>query len=414
VSNSEQQMAKNEKSTKTMVVDSRTGARMPYLRGILTRSLQTAGLKFNDAYKLATWLRRELEEQDEIGSDELRRKVAARIEERYGRAARSRYLQPQEHAPAVQVRDAAGVTGPFVAGRLARALESASLTVEQAGAVATRIQTHLQRQHYETITSTQISRLVHHDLQTHHGDEAAHRYLVWLEFLRSGRPLVLLIGGINGVGKSTIAAELAHRLDIVRTQSTDMLREVMRQMTSKQLLPAIHTSSFRAWSALPAGYLAASGGDDLMIDGFLTQSEQVGVAVEAVLQRALSERVAMILEGIHIHPAYMQSLVRDGEAIIVPFMLATLDPEQLKKQLRGRAMDAPNRRADRYLKSFDAIWKLQSFLLAEADRSHVPILSDGPTDKAVEQAMDLVFKLLGRQFPGRPRQAFGQEPPVQT
>ena len=30
--------------------------------------------------------------------------------------------------------------------------------------------------------------------------------------------------------RSTISAEIAHRLDIVRTQSTDMLREVMRLM----------------------------------------------------------------------------------------------------------------------------------------------------------------------------------------
>ena len=394
-------MAKNDKSTKTLVVDSRTGSRMPYLRGILTRSLQTAGLKFNDAYKLATWLRRELADDDEISSDDLRDKVAARLGDRHSEEVRAYYLQPQEHAQVIKVRDSEGQVSPFVAGRLSRALESASLTVEQAGGVAARIQTHLQRQTYETITSTQISRLVHHDLVTHHGDEAAHRYLVWLEYLRSGRPLILVIGGINGVGKSTMAAELSHRLNIVRTQSTDMLREVMRQMVSKPLLPAIHTSSFRAWTALPAGYLATTGSDDLMIDGFLTQSEQVGVAVEAVLQRALSERVAMIIEGIHVHPGYMQSLARSDDAIIVPFMLATLDPEQLKKQLRGRAMDAPNRRAERYLKNFDTIWKLQSYLLAEADRAHVPILSDWPTVQAVEQAMDMIFTMLNRKFPGK-------------
>ncbi len=392
---------KNAKSSKTQVVDSRTGACMPYLRGILTRSLQTAGLGFNDAYKLATWLRRELDSVDKITSDALRAKVAKRLGERHGEAIRDCYLQPQEHVPTVMVRDTDGQTTPFTAGRLARALESATLAADQAEAVASRIQVQLQRMAVGEVSTEQIRHLVHHDLTTHHGEEVAHRYLVWLEFLRSGRSLVLLIGGINGVGKSTIAAELAHRLEIVRTQSTDMLREVMRQLTSKQLLPAIHTSSFRAWSALPAGYLATNGGEDLMIDGFLTQSEQVGVAVEAVLRRALSERVAMIIEGIHVHPAYMQSLVRDDDAIVVPFMLANLDPEQLKKQLRGRAMDAPNRRAERYLKNFDTIWQLQSFLLAEADRCHVPILSDWANVKAVDQAMDMVFTMLGRQFEGR-------------
>ena len=396
-------MAKNEKNTKTQVVDSRSGASMPYLRGILTRSLQTAGLKFNDAYKLATRLRRELADVDEISSDALRDKVAGRLAERHGDAVRACYLQPQEHTPTIQVTDSGGQSGPFVAGRLARALESASLGVDQAEAVANRTQVQLQRMALDEITSSEISRLVHHDLQTHHGEETAHRYLVWLEFLRSGRPLVLLIGGINGVGKSTLAAELAHRLDIVRTQSTDMLREVMRQMTSKRILPAIHTSSFRAWNALPAGYRATTGDDDLMVDGFLTQSEQVGVAVEAVMQRALSERVAMIIEGIHIHPGYMQSLGGYEDAIIVPFMLAVLDPGQLKKQLRGRMVDAPSRRADRYLKNFDTIWQLQSFLLAEADRNHVPIFSDWPKVKISDQAMDMVHTVLGRHFEGQPR-----------
>jgi len=395
-------MAKNDKSSKTQVVDSRTGVRMPYLRGILTRSLQTTGLGFNDAYKLATWLRRELEDADEVSSDALRAKVASRLAERHGKEISERYLQPQEHAPSIMVLNSNGERSSFASGRLARSLESATLGVDQAEAVATRILMQLQRLAIGEVNSEQIRHLVHHDLKTHHDEEVAHRYLVWLEFLRSGRPLVLLIGGINGVGKSTLAAELAHRLEIVRTQSTDMLREVMRQMTSKQLLPAIHTSSFRAWNALPAGYLATTGGEDLMIDGFLTQSEQVGVAVEAVLDRARSERVAMIIEGIHIHPAYMQGVARDGDAIIVPFMLANLDPEQLQKQLRGRAMDAPNRRAERYLKSFDVIWQLQSFLLAEADRCHVPILSEWPTVKAADQAMDMIFSVLARLFRGKP------------
>ncbi|MDX1593239.1 MAG: ATP cone domain-containing protein [Gammaproteobacteria bacterium] len=392
-------MGKSDKSGKTLVVDSRTGTRVPYLRGILTRSLQSAGLGFNDAYKLAAWMRRELDDVDEITSDALRAKVAKRLGERHGEEVRDYYLQPEEHVPSVMVREANGQSSPFNSGRLARSLASTTLDVEQAEAVTARIQVQVQRLAVDEVSSDRIRDLVHHDLKTHFGDEIARRYLVWLEFVRSGRPLILLIGGINGVGKSTLAAELAHRLEIVRTQSTDMLREVMRQMTSKQLLPAIHTSSFRAWHVLPSGFRSTADEEDLMVDGFLTQSEQVAVAVEAVLQRALSERVAMIIEGIHIHPAYMQSVPRDGDAIVVPIMLANLDPDQLKKQLRGRAQAATSRRAERYLKNFDTIWQLQSFLLAEADRCHVPILSDWQTVKAVDQAMDMIFSILIRKYP---------------
>ena len=45
-------------------------------------------------------------------------------------------------------------------------------------------------------------------------------------------PLVILIGGATGVGKSTIATQLAARLGIVRVVATDAIREVMRAMFS--------------------------------------------------------------------------------------------------------------------------------------------------------------------------------------
>ncbi|HEY5720115.1 MAG TPA: 2-phosphoglycerate kinase, partial [Gammaproteobacteria bacterium] len=221
-------MAKGDKNVKTQVLDSATAVRVPFLRGILTRSLQAAGLNFNQAYKLATQVRRELERTPEISSTALRDLLAERLAERHGDEYRQRYLQRQEATPSILVRYPGGNSLPFTPGAMSRSLESAALPVEQASAVAQRLLRRLQHDGCSEIDSQQLARLVHQDLQLHYGVEAAGRYLVWLEYRRSDRPLILLIGGINGVGKSTLAAELAHRLDIVRTQSTDMLREVMR------------------------------------------------------------------------------------------------------------------------------------------------------------------------------------------
>ncbi|GIS90866.1 MAG: hypothetical protein CM1200mP20_09070 [Pseudomonadota bacterium] len=60
-----------------------------------------------------------------------------------------------------------------------------------------------------------------------------------------------MVGGTAGVGKSTVSAEISTRLNITRSQSTDMLREVMRTMVATQLMPELHESSFEAWRALP-------------------------------------------------------------------------------------------------------------------------------------------------------------------
>ncbi len=88
-------------------------------------------------------------------------------------------------------------------------------------------------------------------LRNEFGPPYDQNYLVWKKFQQSGKPLLLMIGGATGSGKSTIATEIAHSLDIVRTQSTDMLREVMRIMLPPGLLPILHVSSFNAWQTLP-------------------------------------------------------------------------------------------------------------------------------------------------------------------
>ena len=48
----------------------------------------------------------------------------------------------------------------------------------------------------------------------------------------SGLPVIVLIGGTTGTGKSTVASEVAYRLGITRVTSTDFIRETMRAFLS--------------------------------------------------------------------------------------------------------------------------------------------------------------------------------------
>ena len=77
-------------------------------------------------------------------------------------------------------------------------------------------------------------------------------------------------------------------------------------------------------------------------DGIIPVAEQ-----DEQVQRALHERVSMILEGVHVHPGITEALPKDSDAIIVPLMMAVLDPATLKGRLRGRGKRAPGRRAKR-------------------------------------------------------------------
>ena len=62
------------------VIDPVEKASVPFLRGILTRSLQNAGLPFNHAYEIADKVRNQLGHHAEISTRELTARVVDALE----------------------------------------------------------------------------------------------------------------------------------------------------------------------------------------------------------------------------------------------------------------------------------------------------------------------------------------------
>jgi 2-phosphoglycerate kinase len=374
---------------KLLVEDKEESTRVPFMRGILTRSLQQSGLSFQKAYELSGSVRDELLDKGHISTLELHRLVYKKLREQYSEKAADRYLRPSEQRPPVQVRDRKGRLSPFSSELHRRDLETIGLTLAESLKIAAKLRRHLFRRKSSEVSSQYIARITY-DLMSDMpslGPAVARRWLVWRDFVHSGRPLVIIIGGTTGCGKSTIATTLAHRLDIVRMQSTDLLREVMRNMLSSGKYPELHSSSFNAWRAL------ASGDDDLVLPqagdveaGFRAQTRLVSDASEAVIERALRERVSLIIEGVHAHPGLAQN-VGDSDALILHITLAVLKKKHLKQRITGRATQAVQRRAQHYLDHFDEIWQLQSYLLAQADQTNTPIIINTERDEVVREIM---------------------------
>jgi 2-phosphoglycerate kinase len=392
---------------KTIVINDKDATRVPFLRGILIRSLLDAGLEFEDALELATGMRDQLNEVDQISSDEIRQRVSVMLEENGHLGAMEPYSLPLGAVARILVDGSDDSTSAFSRAGHERNLQGSGLKAEKAEQVTNLIYEHLLASGADSIHSNHLAYLTYLCLEQENSKKAAQRYLVWTEYLRSGRPLLLMICGTVGSGKSTVATDVAHLLDIVRIQSTDMLREVMRMMMPKQLLPVLHSSSFDAWQALPIQDVKDRDMDQVVQDGFRSQAELLSVSVEAVLNRAIEERVAMIIEGVHVHPSASALPPEVSDAIIVQATLAVLKAKVLKARLRGRGAEVPKRLAQRYMERFDAIWSLQSFLLSESDQFDVPIITNNDRDKTVRQIIQHVNYELSRHFNGKPRDVFG-------
>lgn len=392
---------------KTIVVNESESTRVPFLRGILIRSLMDAGLQFEDASELATRVRDDFSASREVTTAAIRDRVFTLLDEEGHLEALEPYRLPLVAPAKIRVDSDSGVSSAFSRGKMERDLQASGLKAEKAEQITRMIYDQLLVSGVTSITANSLGYLTYLCLRQELSRKAARRYLVWLEFERSGRPLQLLICGTVGTGKSTIATELAHVLDVVRIQSTDMLREVMREMMPKSLLPVLHTSSFDAWTVLPVGDLEDRDRDQLVADGYRSQADLLAVSCEAVLQRAMQEGVPIILEGVHALPGLGGGQSENPDAVRVHVTLAVLKPKQLKSRLRGRGAEVTSRRAKRYLNRFDSIWSLQSYLLAEADRCDSPIITNHDKEKAVQQIILHLVHELAQQFRGSPGDVFG-------
>jgi 2-phosphoglycerate kinase len=393
---------------KTIVINDKDQTRIPFLRGILIRSLLDAGLEFDDAYGLASNMRDALSDVEEISSDEIRHRVSEMLEDEGHLGALEPYRLPLAAPGRIVVSSRSRGASAFSRGKHERYLRAAGVKAEKAEQTTSLVYEQLLAVGATSIDTCTLGYLTYLALEQEVSRKAAKRYLVWSEYQRSGRPLILMICGAVGTGKSTIATEVAHLLDIVRIQSTDMLREVMRMMLPEQLLPVLHASSFNAWKALPIQDALGRDRDLLIADGYRSQVGLLSVAIEAVIHRAVEESVPIILEGVHAHPEISMNLPEDTDAITVHTTLAVLKSKELKRRLRGRGAEVPQRRAKRYLNTFDSIWSLQTVLLSESDRCDVPIITNTDKDKTIHQVILQVNYELSRHFEGSPRDVFGE------
>ncbi len=384
---------------KTVVVKQPEGDRTPFLRGILVQSLMNLGLSFDEAYQLAQKVREALRDTEEITSTDLKTKVAGLLEARFGSNRRVNYEVRPAAVPDILVHTPTR-SEPFSVGILAHSLESCAIEPDVALEGARMVYASLQNTGHREISHKTLRKVIYLCLKDHCSIKAAHRYLSWRRFQNSGVPLIVLIGGVTGSGKSTIASEVAYRMDIGRIQSTDMVREIIRAYLTPEAVPTLGYSSFEAWRGLaaPTGEHDSESGNPV-IAGFLSQFNTMKPALGAAIGRAVKERQDLIIEGVHIAPTRLDLADAQKHAIVVPLMLAVMEKAMLEKQLRRRGREKSGRQASRYLKHIDDIWGLQSYLLSEADNGGVPIITNWHIESTVSEVQNLVMARVMKHYP---------------
>src|SRR5215831_8247630 len=187
---------------------------------------------------------------------------------------------------------------PYSKGLMARALVAVGVPIGRAYELAKRIEQDLAARNEESVELDRFEELAVEVLGEQEGSSTVDRLRRFRELQELDLPVIVLVGGATGTGKSTVATEAAYRLGITRVTSTDFVRQTMRAFFSKEFMPSIHYSSFEAAAGLREPEVA----EDPVIAGFLEQTRNVLVGVRASIDRALEEGWSTVLEGVHLVP----------------------------------------------------------------------------------------------------------------
>jgi 2-phosphoglycerate kinase len=153
-------------------------------------------------------------------------------------------------------------------------------------------------------------------------------------------------------------------------------------------MPAVHHSSFNVARAL-----AGSGQDPRStVDGFLRQVTEIAPGIDALIERAVSERTRIVIEGVHLLPDVPNPRLQE-RAITVQALLAVRDEEAHRAHFHMRSFQAP-RPPGRYLEAFDRIRVIQDYLIDRAEEAGIPTVDEGGLEPTLKRVMEVVLDAL--------------------
>lgn len=364
-------------------------------RRLISKSLEKFSIKQKDISRLFAQLEQYLRSHgyEYVARQELHHLIARQIETLLGHELRIRYEQDNKLNDIKVISDS-GEIFPFSHGVLARSLMSIGLEPALAYSFTEKLERNLWKRNSVVLSQIDLNAEIERLLSAEMGSSFAKRYGLMQAVHNARKPLMVLIGGSAGVGKSTLAYELAYRLGIQRVVSSDAVRQALRSLISEQLSPALHLSSFTAWQAdvLPGESMKPKR--KRVLRGFQSQVQQLSSALKGIVERSLFEGDSIIVEGAHLVPGAID-LDAIQDATVFELILVADDEQQHRNNFALRDEHTLQRRQkDRYLGHFTEIRMIQTYLQERAKEEGITVINTSEIDDITSHALALILNSI--------------------
>ncbi|MGC9325548.1 MAG: hypothetical protein ACP5G0_12470, partial [Desulfomonilia bacterium] len=220
------------------------------------------------------------------------------------------------------------------------------------------------------------------------------------------KPLIILVSGASGVGKSTIAKALKRAFNVPTSFSTDLIREDVRKMVPKDIWPQVHTSSFKldenSRQSLLAEYERVRGTPEepdfmkrwerQVLEHYYAHSLVILEGVQATINRQIERNQSLIIEGIPLIPGVLPARYFDDSNIMQLIVSIESEDDHLSRW-DTRALEQPQRYKEgsqRYKQDFIPIRFITRHLETMARVCSVKMIDNTNLDASVHAAIDHV------------------------
>jgi 2-phosphoglycerate kinase len=274
---------------------------------------------------------------------------------------------------------------PFSRGILAQTLAQAGARPELAHQIASEVRAELLAEERYMVEEEEVLARVRDKLIKKDAIVVG-RLDKWRILRESTEPIVVLIGGATGVGTSTLAADVARRLNIQSVVGTDSIREVLRRAISPDLLPILHKSSYE----IKREDVRVPVEEEPVLFGFREQASRVAVGVEAIVDRGLKEGTNLVIEGVHLVPEVILERYRDHPNVC-PLVVYLSDEHVHRSRFYIRALGTAMRRpAEEYIAYFKEIRQIHDYIVQSASRTGVQMVENVSIEHTSDAAVEIV------------------------
>jgi len=285
-----------------------------------------------------------------------------------------------------------GQETPFSRGILAQTLAQAGARIELAYRIAGEVRAELLAEERFVVEEEEVFARARAKLQVTDALVVS-RLDNWRALRQLTEPVVVLIGGATGVGTSTLAADIARRLNIQSVIGTDAIREVLRHAISTDLLPSLHKSSY---DIKPEDLRVPVPREEMVLAGYRAQASQVSVGVEAIVDRGLKEGTNLVIEGVHLAPEIILNRYQDHPNVC-SLVVYLSDEEAHRARFHVRALGTSMRRpAEEYINHFKEIRQIHDYIRKSATRSGIYAVEN----LAVEATSDAAVAFVANRVSG--------------